>query len=421
MNDSIFATVGEGVEISIEDYKKCICDPYLCPPYLQEMLLNKFNDLDPVDMVNSVVEYTDSSAESSLPFGPCDIDGPGVWLNEMTYVAKVVLSVVYGLTMLLTLSGNILVICVLSSPIHIKSEMNKLLINLSVADICMVFFCMPFTFAYVVMRYWIFGSIICPLVFFMQQVSVAVSICTLTAIGIDRYFAVSKPIARKTAGSRSKYIVTATWVTALCFSIPELVVVRTYIDGGTTQCSERWPSANATLIYEVFMVSASYVFPLCVLFVTYRKIGKFLWKQEVPGNNTLHSVNERRAQKVKTVRLLVIVVSAFLLCWLPLNVFNIVMAVKPKILDDASSQSIAMIVFIFCQWVAMANSFLNPIIYTFIKQGFRNDVRRLFKIHRRSSSFSVPLKRKRTSSNSSGLNSSQKSRITTLSAVKVTV
>ncbi|XP_077999614.1 prolactin-releasing peptide receptor-like [Glandiceps talaboti] len=414
MNTSIY----EDWEIPIEDYEKCICFPASCPSYILDMLFSQANTWDLTDVETSEVQDLDPIDYAvTVPFVPCDTMGASrVWLNEMPHLAKVILSIIYGSTMLLTLLGNVLVIRVLSSPIHIKSEMNKLLVNLSVADICMVLFCMPFTFAYVVIRHWVFGNIMCPLVFFIQQVSVSVSICTLTAIGIDRYFAVSNPIARKAAGSRSKYVVMATWIVAICLSIPELVVVRTFIDKTTIQCNERWPDANTALVYEVVIVSISYVFPLCVLLVTYRKIGQCLWKQDVPGNENAYTKSARRAQKVKTVRLLVIVVSAFFLCWLPIHVFNIVMATKPDILKDVSSQSLAMIVFICCQWVAMANSFLNPIIYTFIKQGFRNDVRRLFQPNGQSGTSSVRLRPKRKRGSSCGLNSSQKSKITTLSA-----
>ena len=105
---------------------------------------------------------------------------------ELSNSAQIVLITLYTITILLSVVGNLLVIIVLVCGSRMKTELTVFLINLAVADLCMASFCMPFTFTQVMLGRWVFGALMCPLVLFMQVFSVAVSIFTNMAIGIDR-------------------------------------------------------------------------------------------------------------------------------------------------------------------------------------------------------------------------------------------
>jgi hypothetical protein len=61
------------------------------------------------------------------------------------------------------------------------------LLNLSISDLLMAIFSIPFTYTIFMLGRWIFPKFLCPCVQFAQLCSVFVSIYTLTAIGIDRY------------------------------------------------------------------------------------------------------------------------------------------------------------------------------------------------------------------------------------------
>ena len=58
--------------------------------------------------------------------------------------------------------------------------------NLSLSDILMSTSCIPTKYLNVMLQRWIFPILLCPIVNFAQLTSVAVSVWTLTAIGIDR-------------------------------------------------------------------------------------------------------------------------------------------------------------------------------------------------------------------------------------------
>ena len=104
----------------------------------------------------------------------------------LPFGTQVGLVILYTVTILLSLTGNLLVVVVLLSAKRTRTEINVFLVNLAVADLCMASFCIPFSFTRTMLGRWIFGRCMCPFVLFMQVLSVTVSIYTNMAIGVDR-------------------------------------------------------------------------------------------------------------------------------------------------------------------------------------------------------------------------------------------
>ncbi|CAN8020548.1 unnamed protein product [Ixodes persulcatus] len=92
----------------------------------------------------------------------------------------------YSFTALLALGGNVMVIVVLVLGKRSSRELRLFLVNLALSDITMAVFSIPFTYTDFMLGRWIFDPLFCPVVLFMQHLSVIVSVYTLTAIGVDR-------------------------------------------------------------------------------------------------------------------------------------------------------------------------------------------------------------------------------------------
>lgn len=95
--------------------------------------------------------------------------------------------VVYTLSTLSAQISNLLVILVYKFGYRRSTDLSLYLVNLAIADLLMSTVCMPFTFAQALLKKWIFGNVMCPIVLFKQVLAVSLSINTLVAIGIDRY------------------------------------------------------------------------------------------------------------------------------------------------------------------------------------------------------------------------------------------
>ncbi|VDH92085.1 Hypothetical predicted protein [Mytilus galloprovincialis] len=80
--------------------------------------------------------------------------------------------------------------------------------------------------------------------------------------------------------------------------------------------------------------------------------------------------------------MLVIVVTIFGLCWLPLHVFTLVIDFHPEVLDydTEADEKLLLGIYLGVHWLAMSNSFANPIIYSFTNDNFRADLFTLFYI-----------------------------------------
>lgn len=99
---------------------------------------------------------------------------------------QIFLIILYTLTAALALFGNIISIWVIVSGKRSSKELRLFLVNLSLSDITMAIFSIPFTYTHFMFGRWIFAPAFCPIVQLMQMTSVFVSVYTLIIIGIDR-------------------------------------------------------------------------------------------------------------------------------------------------------------------------------------------------------------------------------------------
>jgi hypothetical protein len=135
--------------------------------------------MDPIWYINNNISLKSSinNTRSELP----SLEALDFWPYQ------VILIILYSTTAFISLGFNIITIIVLLKGDRISSELWKFLINLSISDITMATFSIPFTYTGFMLGRWIFPPQLCPFVQFAQLCSVFVSVWTLTAIGIDRY------------------------------------------------------------------------------------------------------------------------------------------------------------------------------------------------------------------------------------------
>ncbi|XP_033749624.1 QRFP-like peptide receptor [Pecten maximus] len=300
---------------------------------------------------------------------------------NLTKDSIVGLTSLYAATTLLSVVGNALAVIVFARGKRSRTDLRPFLINLAVADLLMAIFCMPFTFADAIFQTWIFSAPMCPIVLFVQILSVASSVFTNMAIGIDRFLVVTFPLRLRFTQKRAKYVLSMIWIASIGLASVQLGVARGhYIGQQTLICNEVWPSPDSRRIYTIFVLLFTYVIPLIILAVTYSIVGILLWKRTSPGNSDHFRDFLQWRSKIKVVKMLVIVVAMFGLCWLPLHIFIIVTDFYPEVLNytSAEEEKTVLGIYLGSHWLAMSNSFANPIIYGFTNESFRADLLTLF-------------------------------------------
>lgn len=167
-----------------------------------------------------VYNATSASAAASLSSTCPSIDDDGI----VEVVSRIV-PVFFGLIGLTGLLGNALVVLVVLSNPQMRSTTNMMIINLAVADLLFVIFCVPFTATDYVLTDWPFGDVWCKLVQYFIVVTAHASIYTLVLMSLDRFMAVVHPIACRSIRTERNTLkaIIILWVVILTTAIPVLL------------------------------------------------------------------------------------------------------------------------------------------------------------------------------------------------------
>ncbi|XP_050320004.1 uncharacterized protein LOC126752895 isoform X6 [Bactrocera neohumeralis] len=126
---------------------------------------------------------------------------------------------------LLVISGNSLVIAAVFCSNKLRSVTNYLIVNLAVADLLVGLTVLPFSAIWEVFKIWIFGDVWCRMWLAVDVWMCTASILNLCAISLDRYVAVTRPVAYPSIMStkRAKSLIAGVWVLSFVICFPPLV------------------------------------------------------------------------------------------------------------------------------------------------------------------------------------------------------
>ncbi|XP_041959373.1 galanin receptor type 3 [Alosa sapidissima] len=306
----------------------------------------------------------------------------------------IALTVLYSLSFLVGMAGNVLSIRVLcgrrgSERLSSVSSTRVLLVNLAVCDLAVVCVCMPVTLASRIYVPWVWGGFLCRAVPFTQAVSVAASVLSLTVISVNRYLSVRCPLRARSLFTRRRILAAVAAVWAVSASICAPLAVMMQLDelrlhglpSALPVCSEAWPRARLRQGYNVLLFAALYCLPvsfnLAVGFLTGRRLwlGRFCFSELDPRSRALHAARLRGRRRI--ARLVLALVLLFAASWLPLYVADLWLDCggfgfggggggggeeggghqPPSWLLQARP---------FAQWLGLTNSSLNPICYCLV-------------------------------------------------------
>ena len=113
------------------------------------------------DLAMGAITGTDSPNVSHTTIGPRPRQAP----NNLSGEVRIPL---YSLIFLLSVVGNTLVIVTLAQNRRMRTVTNVFLLNLSISDLLLAVFCMPFTLIPTLLRNFIFGKTMCVLIRYLQ-------------------------------------------------------------------------------------------------------------------------------------------------------------------------------------------------------------------------------------------------------------
>lgn len=106
--------------------------------------------------------------------------------EKVNSVVVIVVPIFFGIIFLLGLIGNMFVVIVVAANPTMRSTTNVLILNLAIADLLFIIFCIPFTTTDFVLPYWPFGNIWCKIVQYLIIATACASVYTLVLMSLDR-------------------------------------------------------------------------------------------------------------------------------------------------------------------------------------------------------------------------------------------
>uniref|UniRef100_A0A670IEN4 G-protein coupled receptors family 1 profile domain-containing protein n=1 Tax=Podarcis muralis TaxID=64176 RepID=A0A670IEN4_PODMU len=286
---------------------------------------------------------------------------------------KLLIILMYTGVVIIGMVGNCLLVHVILRVKKMHNVTNFLIGNLALSDVAMCTTCVPLTLAYIFEpRGWIFGSAMCYFVYFMQPVTVYISIFTLATIAVDRYIVIMHPLRRRISLQLSAYMVLFIWILSCCLALPAMA--HTYYvelhQQGVILCEEFWgEQERQRQAYALCLLLITYLFPLLAILISYFKIFLKLKNRVVPGCVTQTQADWDRARRKRTFCLLVMVVVVFGVCWLPLHTFNLIRDININAIDPYYFSLVQLV----CHWFAMSSACYNPFIYAWLHDSFREE------------------------------------------------
>lgn len=294
----------------------------------------------------------------------------------------------YGILFLIGAVGNITVLVTLlrnRRRSRIVSRVNFLIMHLAIADLIVTFVMIPLEVGWAITIAFKAGDVMCRIMAFWRNFGLYLSSWVLVAISLDRYFAIVHPLSVRNAGFRARIMLGCAWGVSTVCSLPQSIIFHIEshpLYDWFQQCVvyNFFKSPAHQMAYLMFTFFAMYLLPLIVITVSYTIILYVVIKKTRETKANQHATNGglRRSgtgnigrAKVKTLKMTLIIVIAFILCWTPYYVMCLWYW-----FDRETARKVDPIIqrglFLF----AVSNSCMDPIVYGFFTMNLKREIRR---------------------------------------------
>ncbi|XP_072614467.1 N-formyl peptide receptor 2 isoform X2 [Vulpes vulpes] len=280
--------------------------------------------------------------------------------------------VVLGITFVLGILGNGLVIWVAGFRMA-RTVTTICYLNLALADFSFTA-TLPFLIVSMAMReLWPFGWFLCKAVHIVVDINLFGSVFLIAFIALDRCICVLHPVwaqNHRTVSLATKMII-GPWILALILTLPVFIFLTTVNDGtGNIYCTFNFASwgnsIEERLKVAITMLTArgiirfiiGFSMPMSIVAICYGLIAAKIHKKGMIKSS-------------RPLRVLTAVVASFFLCWFPFQLIALLGTVWLKEMLFKGKYKILDVLVNPTSSLAFFNSCLNPMLYVFMGQDFR--------------------------------------------------
>uniref|UniRef100_A0A8D2LRW4 G-protein coupled receptor 15 n=1 Tax=Varanus komodoensis TaxID=61221 RepID=A0A8D2LRW4_VARKO len=281
------------------------------------------------------------------------------------------LPVLYSIVFIVGIVGNILLIGSLIFKRHIQRQIDIFIINLAFSDSAFLITLPFWVDKEIYSGLWRSGTFFCKGSSYIISVSMHCSIFLLTGMSVDRYLAILYPLVARRFRTKQHSIrfCICIWILSCLLGLPTLRSRDLQIYSDDTYCMDT-TTVFTHKIESLLMLFFGFFVPLLSILTCYYSIIKKLcqhYQRTGPHDKKLR----------KSIKIVFIVVSAFVFSWTPFNIFKFIFLV----FDFEELQphfcfisNIAYVGMQLCGPFAFAHSCANPLIYFFFDDYIRKSM-----------------------------------------------
>ncbi|XP_040122891.1 motilin receptor [Oryx dammah] len=309
-------------------------------------------------------------------------------------------------------SGNVVTVLLIGRYRDMRTTTNLYLGSMAVSDL-LILLGLPFDlYRLWRSRPWVFGQLLCRLSLYVGEGCTYATLLHMTALAVERYLAVCRPLRARVLVTRRRVraLIAALWAVALLSAGPFFFLVGVEQDAGhdalrdlngtarpsplpllpppflgSSPASPRsrpsGPEAAAAALFSrecrpspgqlgalrvmLWVTTAYFFLPFLCLSVLYGLIGRELWRSR--GQLRGPATSGREKGHRQTVRVLLVVVLAFIVCWLPFHVGRIIYINT----EDSQMMHFSQYFNIVALQLFYLSASINPILYNLISKKYR--------------------------------------------------
>uniref|UniRef100_A0A8C3VQM1 Motilin receptor n=1 Tax=Catagonus wagneri TaxID=51154 RepID=A0A8C3VQM1_9CETA len=304
-------------------------------------------------------------------------------------------------------SGNVVTVLLIGRYRDMRTTTNLYLGSMAVSDL-LILLGLPFDlYRLWRSRPWVFGQLLCRLSLYLGEGCTYATLLHMTALSVERYLAICRPLWARVLVTRRRVraLIAALWAVALLTAGPFFFLVGVEQDpnhdevqdlNGTAQLtasppllgSSRAPplssaseAAAAAALFSrecrpspaqlgalrvmLWVTTAYFFLPFLCLSVLYGLIARELWRSSGPLRGPA-TVGREKVHR-QTVRVLLVVVLAFIVCWLPFHVGRIIYINT----EDSRMMYFSQYFNIVALQLFYLSASINPILYNLISKKYR--------------------------------------------------
>ena len=296
-----------------------------------------------------------------------------VELSGRSTPVKITEAAILVCLILLAFVGNVLVCITVFKSACLRTIPNMFITNLAVSDILMAVVCMPISLHVLTSGKWPFSSSLCDMHGFFMFTFGIVSQVNMSAIAVNRYFALCRPFECKAIFTKINvlFMIAILWILPSVASVPPLVGWGHYaFHPGKAFCIYPF---HVNMIYTTIVQILFIALPMGLIVFSYTNCILAIRSSnrqiaEMSDDPSSVAQESRKAREVRATWTMLFSTLGFSMCWLPVSVIDFIETSR-------GGENLPRQAFMLNGFLIFLSSTINPFIYWLSNRDFRKAFR----------------------------------------------